>query len=193
MIIYYHTQFGKKKKMGEEFRRYWADAIWHKEKISSRQTFTDILNLRCDLDLQRSSPIFQKNTLAYDAVLSKKIWLQTNQQFRRYSRNNHILIIKALTVTLTLNTVNQFFCTALWLMMLYNHTKFGNKMFCGSEDIIQTVINISNLQCDLDLECRNPNFPQDTPAYDAVLRNQVWLQMGPQFRRYSKNSHILII
>ena len=28
------------------------------EKISSGQTFTDILNLRCDLDLERSNPIF---------------------------------------------------------------------------------------------------------------------------------------
>ena len=39
----------------------------------------------------------------------------------------------------------------------------------------------------------NPIFPQDTPAYDAVLSNQVCSQTDQQFRRYSKNSHILII
>ena len=36
-------------------------------------------------------------------------------------------------------------------------------------------------------------FPQDTPAYDAVLSKQVWLQTDQQFRWYSRNGHILII
>ena len=31
-------------------------------------------------------------------------------------------------------------CMTLWLMMLHNHIRFGNEMFCGSEDIVQ--INI---------------------------------------------------
>ena len=39
------------------------------QKISSGQTFTDILNLCCDLDLECRNPIFQKDTLAYDVVL----------------------------------------------------------------------------------------------------------------------------
>ena len=60
------------------------------QKISSGQTFTDILNLRCHLDLEYSNPIFPQDTMAYNAVLSNRIWLQTDQQFRRYSRNNHI-------------------------------------------------------------------------------------------------------
>ena len=34
---------------------------------------------------------------------------------------------------------------------------------------------------------------QDTPASEAVLSNQVWLQMDQQFRKYGKNSHTLII
>ena len=37
----------------------------------------------------------------------------------------------------------------------------------------QTFITILNLHCDLDLEHRNPIFPQDTLTYDAVLSNQV--------------------
>ena len=96
-------------------------------------------------------------------------------------------------MTLTLNTVNQFFCMTLWLMMLHYHTRFGNKMFCGSEYIVQTTFtNILNLCCDFDLEHSNLIFPQDTPAYDTVLSNQVWLQMDQQFRRYSENSQILM-
>ena len=60
---------------------------------SSRQTFTEILNLCCDLDLKLSNPIFPLDTPAYDAVLSKQVWLQTDQQFRRYNRSSRILII----------------------------------------------------------------------------------------------------
>ena len=45
------------------------------QKISG-QTFTNILNLSCYLDLERSNLIFQQDTLAYDAVLSNEVWLQ---------------------------------------------------------------------------------------------------------------------
>ena len=60
------------------------------QKISSRQTFTDIFNLCCDLDLEHSYPIFPQDTLVYNAVLSDQVWLQTDQQFGRYSRNSPI-------------------------------------------------------------------------------------------------------
>ena len=79
----------------------------------------------------------------------------------------------------------------IWLMMLHHHTVFGN----NSENIIwtgQTFTDISNLCCDLDLESSHPIFQQDTLAYDALLSNQVWLQTDQQFRRYSRNNHILI-
>ena len=36
---------------------------------------------------------------------------------------------------------SNFFRATLWLMMLPHHTKFGNKMFGGSEDIIWTNIH----------------------------------------------------
>ena len=100
------------------------------QKISHGQTFTDILNLRCDLDLEHSNPIFPQDIPTYDAVLSNQVWLQTDQQFRRYSRSSHILIVLALAVTLRI--VNQFFCS---------HTRIGNKMFHGSEDIVRTNIH----------------------------------------------------
>ena len=63
------------------------DVIKHIEKISSGQTFTDILNLYCDLD--HNNPIFPQDTPAYDAVLSNQVWLQTDQQFRRYSKKSY--------------------------------------------------------------------------------------------------------
>ena len=46
----------------------------------------------------------------------------------------------------------------LWLMILHYHTKFGNKIFCGSEDIIWTNINILTFHCDVEPECSNPFF-----------------------------------
>ena len=62
-------------------------------------------------------------------------------------------------------------------MMLHDHTRFGNKMFCGSEGISwQTFTNILNLCCNLDIERSNAILPEDTLAYDAVLANQDWLQ-----------------
>ena len=67
------------------------DTIRHMEKILSGQTFTDILSLCFDLDLERSNPIFQQDSLAYDAI--NQLWLQTDQQFRRYSETSQILII----------------------------------------------------------------------------------------------------
>ena len=63
------------------------------QRLLSGQTFTNILNFRCDLDLEDSNLIFEQDTLAYDAVLSNHVWLQMEQQFRRYNRSSHILII----------------------------------------------------------------------------------------------------
>ena len=60
------------------------------QKISSRQTFTDVFNFCCDLDLEQYNSIILQDTLVYDAVLSNQVWLQTDQQFGIYSRNNPI-------------------------------------------------------------------------------------------------------
>ena len=59
------------------------------QKISSWQTFTDIFNLCCDLDLEHSNPIFPQDTLVYDAVLSNQVWLQMDQRFRRYNKKSY--------------------------------------------------------------------------------------------------------
>ena len=39
--------------------------------------------------------------------------------------------------------------------MMHHNTKFDNKIFGGSVDIIWTNIDILTLYCDLDLECSN--------------------------------------
>ena len=61
---------------------------------------------------------------------------------------------------LDLEDSKQFlFCVTLWLILQHHHTKFGNKMFCGSEDNTgQIFTDIFNLRCDLDLERSNPIF-----------------------------------
>ena len=53
-------------------------------------------------------------------------------------------------------------------MMMHKNIKFGNKMFGGLEGIVWINIDILTLRCDLDLDCSNPFFSQDTLAYDDV-------------------------
>ena len=109
------------------------------QKASSRQTPLTFWTFTVNLDLEHSNPIFSHYTPAYDAVPSSKVWLQKDQQFGRYSRRNHILIMWTLTVTLTLKLANQSFCATLHLMMMmYRHTKSGYKRLSGSGDITQT-------------------------------------------------------
>ena len=85
----------------------------HHHTIFGNKIFCDsenIIRIKIQLHyLKSSNLLFPQNTLAYDAVLSNKVWLQTDQQFRRYIRSSHILIIWALAVILTLKTVNKIF------------------------------------------------------------------------------------
>ena len=105
----------------------------------------------------------------------------------------HILIIRALAVTLTLKIANQSFCMSHRLMMMHHNTKFGNKMLGSLEAIIWTNIVILTLPCDFDLERSNPIFSKDTLAHDDVSSGQVWLVKNQQFIRCVRKSHILII
>ena len=77
-----------------------------------------------------------------------------------------------------------FFRMTLWLMILHHYSKFDNKIFCGSEDIIWTNIHWHfEPRRDLDLERSNPIFPHNTPPHDTSPY-QVWLKMVPWFKRY---------
>ena len=180
--------------MVERLRRYWADTIGHTQQISSGQTFTDILNHRCDLDLEHSNSIFQQDILAYGAVLWNQAWLQTDQQFRRYNGNitwwlyKPSLLLRHWTLWTSFSAWNFGLWCCITIPGLITKCSVVQKISSG-----QIFINILNLCCDLDLECNNPIFPQHTLAYDAIVSKQVWLQTDQQFRRYSKNSHRLII
>ena len=52
-MMHHYTTFGHKRFDGSE-------------DIS--KTFTDILNRRCDLDVEHSNPLFSQDTTAYDDV-----------------------------------------------------------------------------------------------------------------------------
>ena len=115
MMMHHNSKFGNKMFGGLD------DIIWIN---------INILTLCCDLDRKRRNPILSQDNHAYDAVLANLVWLQTDQQFRRYRTNSHILIIEVKEPV--------YFFKALWYMMLHKHTKFDNKIFCGSDDIIRT-------------------------------------------------------
>ena len=113
------------------FRRYRLDKHWNFDPLMWPWMWMQSSN-------------FAHKALTYDDVSSDHVWLPMNQQFSRYSSRTHILIISALAVTLNLKTANKFLVhMTLWLMMLchLHHTQFGNKMFCGSKDIIWTSIH----------------------------------------------------
>ena len=109
-------------------------------------TNIDILTFIVTLTLNTVIHLFHK------ALWLTMIYHQTMFGCRRINSSENtterviFFIISALTVTLTLKIANNFFffllfCMPLWPTMLHRHTKFGKKMFCGSEDIIQTNIH----------------------------------------------------
>ena len=163
MMMHQNTKFGNKMFRGLE------DIIW---------TNTNIFTHHCDLDTECSNPFFffSQDTVAYDDVSSDHVWLPKNQQFNRFSRKSHILTQMNPRCDLDLKNTKQFFPRmTLQFMMLHHHTMFGNKMFCGSEDI-RTNIHW-HLEPFLLLwpwpQQSNPIFSKDSPAYDEVPSNQV--------------------
>ena len=81
---------------------------------------------------------------------------------------------------------------------LCHQTKFGCKRISRGSLVLkilsrETFINILKSTVTLALNTETPFFfSNDTPAYKNVLSNQVWLQKVQQFRRYRRNSRILI-
>ena len=140
MIIHHHTEFGKKKKWlsgSGDTEQTWLDT-WRK---ISGQTFTDILNLHCDVDLEHSNPIFPQDTPAYDAVLSNQVGCKLTSTLEG---TTEIVIFGCYKLSLWpwhWTQWTNFFCMTLWITMLHNHTRFGDKMPCGSEDIVRTNIS----------------------------------------------------
>ena len=69
-------------------------------------THINSLTLRCDLDPEYSSHFSSQDTVAYDDVSSDQFWSPRNQQFRKYTRKSHILIIWAPRCDLDLEDSN---------------------------------------------------------------------------------------
>ena len=108
------------------------------QKILSRQTFTKILNLRCDLE--HNSPVVPQGTPPYDAVLPNQAWLQRDQQFRRYERKSYFDYISP-HCDLDFEHNEPIFLHDTLAYYMHDHTRFGDKMFCDSEDIVWTNIH----------------------------------------------------
>ena len=127
-------------------------------------------------------------------MLPNQVWQQNDQQFKRYSRNCHVLIIWALAVTSTLKIANQSFCMTIWLVMMHHNSEFGNKMLGCLEVIIWKNHLDNHWHFDPSLWPRpwmpqSFYFSQNTLAYNDVLSEQVWLLKNQQFRRYSRKSY----
>lgn len=114
-----------------------------------------------NLDPEHSNPIFSQYTVSvtYNVINdapAKKVWMQKDQQFRRSSRNSHVLIYDLLsfTVALTLKIAKHLF-----FHMTHQHTNFGDKQLSGlikprrrADGWTQTVIP-------------RPSFPSDKLCY----------------------------
>ena len=183
MMLHHRTKSGYRRSAAEE--------------ISSRWTFTGILNFFCDLDLDHNRAIhsFRKTITLMMMNHQTKFSCQRISGADNVSKS-HILIILSLTVTLTLKTANQSFWKTIWLIMLHQHTKFGSKRLSVPEDTIWT-----NIHWNFEIlmwpwpRTQQSNFSIKHSGlwYDNVLSNQVWWQTDEQFKRYSRNCHILII
>ena len=51
--------------------------------------------------------------------------------------------------------------------MIHHHTKFDQSEIL----FVQTLTEVQNLHCELDLEYSKATFSQDTPAYEHALSN----------------------
>ena len=87
--------------------------------------------------------IFLVRFNSFSNTVPDNICLQKNQEFRKSSRNRHVLVITCkpfsdLTVTSTLKTATQLFHTTLCPVLTHHQTKLSYKKLSGSEDIFWT-------------------------------------------------------
>ena len=103
------------------------------QKIYQWQTFNEILNHCCNLDLKASkSDVFTR--------YSRFMFHQTSFHCKRFCNSvdmieSHILIC-ALTLTFILKITIQSFHKILQLMMMHHHTKLRYKTLSGSKNIV---------------------------------------------------------
>ena len=90
---------------------------------------------------------------SFHGVLSCLVMMyhQTNLDCKSFSISKDLV---EMTVALTLNIAKWDFWMILWLMMMHHHTKFDQSEILSG----QTVTEVQNLHCDLDLEYRKQPF-----------------------------------
>ena len=173
--------------MVEWFRSHWKDMIWHTEKISSGQTFTDILNLAVTLTLNAVIPFFNRTLWLMILYYKTKFGCKLTCSLEDTTEIVIFWLYKPLLWPghWTQWTNSSAWHSGLWCCI----TIQGLVTKCSVVQKIlsrKTFTDILNLHCDLVLKCSNALFPQITPAYDAVLRKQVVLQTDQHFERYNK-------
>ena len=120
----------------------------------------------CDLDLQPSNPIFQQDTLAYDAVLSNKFGCKPTSSLEDTTEIVIFWLYKPLLWPWFWTQWTKFSArhSGIWcyttISGLATKCSVVQKILSG-----QTFTNILNLCCDCDLERSNPIFPQDTDLW----------------------------
>ena len=124
IVMYHHTKFGYKRISN------WGDIMYLDEHSLEFWTFLVTLTMTITLAKQ-SNPFTRQSSWWWVAV--KPSFLIAKRSAVQDILKGHILIIWSLTLTLTLKTSNQSFWKTVWLMMIYQHTKFGNKRLSNSE------------------------------------------------------------
>ena len=122
------------------------------QKILSRQTFIDMLNLHCALDLECSNHFFSTGHPAYNRVLSNQVGFKGASNWED-SKNSHILIMKIVKQRTNFSTWHSGCCCCITVPSLVTKCSVVHKVSSG-----QTFIDIFNLHCDGDLEQSNPFF-----------------------------------
>ena len=102
-----------------------------RSEILSGQTFTEVQNHHCDLDLEYTKQPFHK------ILQHMNMHSQTKLVAKKISGSEHIIEIvifdcmnrNSVTVTLTLKIETHFSHMTLWLIMMSHHSGFGYKWF----------------------------------------------------------------
>ena len=155
MIIHHHTKFGKKKIIKNDWavREILSGHDRHTEKISSGQTFTDILNLRCDLDLEHSNPIFHRTLRLMILYYQTKFGCKLT---RNLEHKTEIVIFGLYRPSLWPWQWTQWINFSAWHSGLWWCISVVQKISSG-----QIFTIFLNLRCDLNLERSNPIFPKE--------------------------------
>ena len=100
ILLHHHTKFGNNVLWFRRHHRNNSPDVTPCSWLGSKNQLTHpdkysmtFLTFGVTLILNAVTLFFPQDTLADNAVIPNLVWLQTDQQFGRYSRNSHVLII----------------------------------------------------------------------------------------------------